>query len=60
LADYYLTNFSLYYDLKKDPTMFDNMMPFERSIYLDLLQQRLQEEKNNKQQPSMPTAEEYE
>jgi hypothetical protein len=60
LANYYMTNFALMYDLNKDPSMFDNVMPFEKQIYIDMLLQRLKEKQQQKGTTAgIPTEAEY-
>jgi hypothetical protein len=50
LASYYKTNFSLVQHHKYSLTEIENMMPWERDIYVALLQQHLEEEKLKQQQ----------
>jgi hypothetical protein len=51
------------YDLKKDITQWDNFMPFEKQIYLEMIMQRLESEsKNNNKNNNMssiPTEDEF-
>lgn len=44
LANHFKTNFSLMQHHKWSLTEMDNLMPWERYIYIDLLQQFLKEE----------------
>lgn len=58
--NHYMTNFTLMYDLKKPISEWDNMMPFERQIYLDLIINRMKEEnKGRERTSSIPTEAEY-
>jgi len=43
--NYYTVNFSLMYDHKLNVHEWDHYYPFEKQIYIDLLIQRLREEK---------------
>lgn len=57
-----MTNFMLMYDFKMNPNEWDQFVPFEKQIYLDLLAKRL-EEKNKKNKNGigdMPMKEEFE
>ncbi len=47
LEDHYQTNFILNYHHKVSLTEINEMMPFERDIYLMLLAKQIQEEKEN-------------
>ena len=49
LANYYQTNFSLMQHHKYDLETLENMMPFERELYIMLLSQHI-EDINQKQQ----------
>ena len=49
LATYYQTNFSLMQHHKYDLETLENMMPFERELYIMLLSQHI-EEQNQQQQ----------
>jgi hypothetical protein len=52
--NYYMTNFLLWHDLKAANVIdWDNIPPFERQIYLNLLQQRLDMD-SKKNQPAAP------
>ena len=44
LFNYYKTNFAMIQHHKYSLTELENMMPFEREIYLGLLEQHIQEE----------------
>ena len=44
LYNYYETNFSLMQHHKYSLTELDNMIPFEREIYINLLMQYIEEE----------------
>ena len=44
LANYYKTNFALIHHHKYNLTEIENMMPFERDIYILLLTQQLEKE----------------
>ena len=50
LASYYKINFSLIQHHKYSLTELENMMPWEREIYLTLLQQYIEEENLKAQQ----------
>ena len=50
LASYYKINFSLMQHHKYSLTELENMMPWEREIYLTLLQQYIEEENLKQQQ----------
>ena len=53
LESYYQTNFALMQHHKYSLTELENMMPWERDIYVALLQQHLEEEElKQKQQMS--------
>ena len=53
LAGYFRLNFALMQYHKYSLTEIENMMPWERDIYVGLLQQHLEEEElKNKQQQS--------
>ena len=45
LGNYYQTNFALMQHHKYSLTELDNMMPWERQVYIDMLVQFLEEEK---------------
>jgi hypothetical protein len=45
LEDYYRTNFYLMHKHKYSLTELEEMLPWERSIYLGLLEQQLDKEK---------------
>jgi hypothetical protein len=44
LASYYKTNFALIQHHKYSLTELENMIPWEREIYINLLQQYIEEE----------------
>ena len=44
LENYYKTNFAMMQHHKYSLTELENMMPFEREIYLGLLEQHIREE----------------
>jgi len=44
LENYYRIMFALLHFQKWSPEFLENMMPFEREIYVTLLQQRIEEE----------------
>jgi len=48
LENYYKTNFQLMYHFKYSLTELENMLPWEREIYLTLLNQQIEEENNRK------------
>jgi hypothetical protein len=48
LANFYKTNFNLMQIHKYSITELENMMPWERSLYIDLLKEHIKEE-NQKQ-----------
>ena len=50
LASYYKLNFALMQHHKYSLTELENMMPWEREIYLTLLQQYIEEENLKRQQ----------
>ena len=50
LESYYKTNFALMQHHKYSLTELENMIPWERDIYLTLLQQYIEEEKLKQQQ----------
>ena len=50
LESYYKTNFALMQHHKYSLTELENMIPWERDIYLTLLQQYIEEEKLKPQQ----------
>ena len=50
LESYYKVNFALMQHHKYSLTELENMMPWEREIYLALLQQYIQEENLKQQQ----------
>ena len=50
LESYYKTNFALMQHHKYSLTEVENMIPWERDIYLTLLQQYIEEEKLKAQQ----------
>ena len=50
LENYYKLNFSLMQYHKYSLTEIENLIPWERDIYVTLLQQYLEEEKLKKQQ----------
>ena len=50
LESYYNTNFALMQHHKYSLTELENMIPWERDIYLTLLQQYIEEEKLKQQQ----------
>jgi len=50
LVDYYKTNFALMQHHKYSITELEEMMPFERDVYIMLLSQFINEENNRMQQ----------
>ncbi len=50
LENYYKLNFSLMQYHKYSLTEIENMIPFERDIYVELLKQHLEDEKLKQQQ----------
>jgi len=52
LENYFRLNFALIQYHKYSLTEIENMMPWERDIYVGLLQQHLEEEKLKQQQQS--------
>tara|TARA_B100001996_G_scaffold224523_1_gene172834 strand:+ start:169 stop:336 length:168 start_codon:yes stop_codon:yes gene_type:complete len=52
LENYYKINFALMQYHKYSLTEIENLMPWERDIYVALLQQHLEEEKLKQQQQS--------
>lgn len=47
LENYYVTNFELVQHHKYSFTEIEEMIPFERSLYIDMLLAYLEEEKQN-------------
>ena len=52
LASYYKMNFALIHHHKYSLTELENMIPWEREIYISLLQQYIEEENLKAQQQS--------
>lgn len=52
LVEYYKTNFALMQHHKYSITELEDMMPFERDVYIMLLSQFINEENNRMQQQS--------
>lgn len=52
LVEYYKTNFALMQHHKYSITELEEMMPFERDVYIMLLSQFINEENNRMQQQS--------
>ena len=52
LANYYKINFALLQYHKYSLTEIENLIPWERDIYIGLLQQHLEDEKLKQQQAS--------
>jgi hypothetical protein len=52
LANYYKLNFALIQYHKYSLTEIENMMPWERDVYVTLLEQHLEEERQKQQQKS--------
>lgn len=52
LASYYKTNFALMQHHKWSLTELDGMMPWEKEVYISLLQQHIEEENLKAQQQS--------
>jgi len=50
LENYYRTNFALMQHHKYSLTEIENMMPWERTVYVSLLNQYLKEQKKKKKQ----------
>ena len=50
LVNYYKINFRLLYTYKMSLTELENMLPWEREVYLTLLEQELKAEKEARQQ----------
>lgn len=50
LANYYKTNFALMQHHKYDIDSLENMIPFERDLYIMLLAQHIEEENDKIQQ----------
>jgi len=44
LRQYFLTTFTLFHHHNKDPRVFDDMIPWERDILLNLLAKEVEEE----------------
>jgi hypothetical protein len=55
LEEYFKLNFALMQYHKYSLTEIENMMPWERDIYVGLLQQHLEEEKLKQQQQGNAT-----
>ena len=53
LASYYKMNFALMQHHKYSLTELENMMPWEREIYISLLQQYIEEENLKAQQSNV-------
>ena len=53
LASYYKLNFALMQHHKYSLTEIENMMPWERDIYLGLLNEHIEEENMKAQQANM-------
>lgn len=62
MINYYMTNFTIMWDLKRNISEWDDFMPFEKQIYLDLMMGRLEEEskKNNNNKNSLPGEADFE
>jgi hypothetical protein len=52
LESYFYTNFSLMQHHKYSLTELENMLPWEREVYISLLQQYIEEENLKEQQRS--------
>jgi hypothetical protein len=50
LENYYRTNFELLQNFNYSLTELDNMIPWEREIYLTLLKENLEEKKDRQRQ----------
>ena len=50
LESYYKVNFALVQHLKYSLTEVENMIPWEREVYITLLKQHIEEEKLKQQQ----------
>lgn len=44
LRQHFLTTFTLFYHHNRDPKVFDDMIPWEREIYLAMLAKEVEEE----------------
>jgi len=53
LFNYYQTNFAMVQHHKYSLTELENMMPWEREIYLGLLEKHLREEKERHEKEQM-------
>jgi hypothetical protein len=53
LASYYKTNFALVQHHKYSLTELENMIPWEREVYITLLQQYIEEENLKNQQANV-------
>lgn len=48
LAEYYKVNFALLYYHKFDVNLFDNMVPWEKDIYINMLSAKIKEEEEER------------
>ena len=48
LAEYYKLNFSLLYYHKFDVNLFDNMIPWEKDVYINMLANKIKEEEEKR------------
>jgi len=53
LGNYYKTNFALMQHHKYSLTELENMIPWERDLYISFLMQHLEEEKNRLEQQKL-------
>ena len=53
LGNYYKTNFALIQHHKYSLTELENMIPWERDLYISFLMQHLEEEKNRLEQQKL-------
>lgn len=53
LESHYLTNFALIHHHKYSLTELNEMVPFERQIYLELLKNHIEEENNRRKEQEL-------
>lgn len=47
LMNYYMLNYRLMFTYQQNPAIWDEMVPFEKEIYLQLLQAEIEEKQRN-------------
>jgi len=50
LQNHYMQNYYLMFDYNQDMEYWDNMLPFERDIYLTVHMQRIEEKRQRQEQ----------